>query len=75
MPFYVPIENYFKQDDFQAMMADLLSEKSVRNRGIFQPEAVAKLRNSMQNREFLFVKQVFSLMVLELWFRTFVDGV
>ncbi len=73
MPFYVPIENYFQQPDFQDLMADLLSEESVRNRGIFQPVAVGKLRDSMQDREFLFVKQVFSLMVLELWFRTFID--
>jgi asparagine synthase (glutamine-hydrolysing) len=71
MPFYVPIENYFKQPDFQALMNELLSEESVRSRGIFQPEAVGSLRDSMQKREFLFVKQVFSLMVLELWFRTF----
>ena len=73
MPFYVPIENYFQHPDFQDLMADLLSEESVRNRGMFQPEAVGKLRDSMQDREFLFVKQVFSLMVLELWFRTFID--
>ena len=73
MPFYVPIENYFQQPDFQDMMEDLLSVDSVHRRGIFQPEAVAQLRNAMQQREFLYVKQVFSLMVLELWYRIFWD--
>jgi asparagine synthase (glutamine-hydrolysing) len=74
MPFYVPIENYFGQTVFRDMMDDLLSDESVRSRGLFQPEAVAQLRGMMQQREFVLVKQVFSLMVLELWFRTFVDA-
>lgn len=73
MPFYVPIENYFQQPEFLDMMQDLLSDKSVRERGLFQLQAVSKLRSSMQQRDFLRVKQVFSLMVLELWFRIFVD--
>ena len=59
----------------QEMMADLLSDQAVRSRGIFRPEAVAELRDLMHRREFLLVKQVFSLMVLELWFRMFYDGV
>jgi len=74
MPFYVPIENYFQQQRFVEMMDDLLGEEAVRRRGLFRPEAVASLRGSMHRREFLRVKQVFSLMVLELWFRSFVDG-
>jgi asparagine synthase (glutamine-hydrolysing) len=73
MPFYVPMENYFQQSTFQELMAELLSESSVRNRGIFQPPMVAVLREQMRRSEFLLVKQVFSLMILELWFRIFVD--
>jgi len=73
MPFYVPVENYFQQPGFQELMQELLSEASVRSRGLFRPAAVAQLRDSMQRREFMRVKQVFSLMVLELWFRIFVD--
>jgi len=73
MPFYVPIENYFQQPGFRELMDDLLNDQSVRQRGLFRPEAVARLRTMMHRREFLFVKQVFSLMVLELWFRIFAD--
>ena len=73
MPFYVPVENYFQQPIFQEMMKELLSEDSVRQRGIFRPETVAQMRNQMEQQEFMLVKQVFSLMVLELWFRIFVD--
>jgi asparagine synthase (glutamine-hydrolysing) len=73
MPFYVPVEDYFQQPIFRDLMEDLLNEESVRRRGIFRPEAVSRLRNFMHRREFMLVKQVFSLMVLELWFRIFVD--
>jgi asparagine synthase (glutamine-hydrolysing) len=73
MPFYVPVENYLREPAFQAMLEDTLSERAVRARGIVRPEAVAGLRARMQRREFVVVKQVFSLMVLELWFRMAVD--
>ncbi len=72
-PFYVPLEHYFEHPDFQDLLRDTLSEKSVRERGIVRPEAVAKLLASMDRGEFLYVKQVFSLVVLELWFRIMVD--
>ena len=73
MPFYVPIEKYFQQAEFIEMAEDLLGESSVRRRGILRPDAVAELRRAMRANEFLLVKQVYSLMVLELWFRTFAD--
>ncbi len=73
MPFYVPIEEYFQDAAFVEQMGDLLSERAVRDRGIFDPRAVANLAASMRRKEFLLVKQVFSLMTLELWFRAFVD--
>jgi asparagine synthase (glutamine-hydrolysing) len=74
MPFYVPIETYFSDSRFQEIMNDTLSERSVRARGILRPEAVAKLCLLMNRGEFVFVKQVFSLITLELWFRMVVDS-
>jgi asparagine synthase (glutamine-hydrolysing) len=73
MPFYVPIENFFEHPDFAELMEDTLGEAAVRRRGLFRPEAIASLRASIKQREFMLVKQVFSLMTLELWFRIFVD--
>lgn len=73
MPFYVPIEKFFLEPTFQNLMFDTLSDDSVRRRGILRPDAVAKLRQAMHRHEFIFVKQVFSLIVLELWFRMAVD--
>ena len=44
MPFYVPIEKYFEQPAFVEMMDDLLSEESVKRRGIFRPDAEVSKR-------------------------------
>jgi asparagine synthase (glutamine-hydrolysing) len=72
-PFYVPIERRFAIPAFRELMEDTLSERTVRARGLFRPEAVTKLRDTMARGDFMVVKQVFSLMVLELWFRMAVD--
>jgi len=74
MPFYVPMEGYFGDQRFIAMMEDLIGDSAVANRGIFNSQTVKKLRGSIHAGEFIQVKQVFSLMTLELWFRQFVDG-
>jgi len=73
MPFYVPLENYLREPAFQDMLADTLSDHAVRARGIVRPDAVAALRRRVHQREFVFVKQAFSLIVLELWFRMAID--
>jgi asparagine synthase (glutamine-hydrolysing) len=74
MPFYAPVEKFFEQPGFQEMMHDTLSEASVSRRGVFRPEAVGRLRDSLDAGEFVHVKQAFSLIVLELWFRTLGDS-
>jgi len=73
MPFYVPLEKYAAEPVFQEMLEDTLSPRGLLSRGIVRPEAVARLRRAMQQGEFIFVKQAFSLVALELWFRMAVD--
>jgi asparagine synthase (glutamine-hydrolysing) len=73
MPFYVPLEKQFSEPAFQDMIDDTLGDRSVRQRGIVRPEAVARLRQAMKHGEFIHVKQIFSLVTLELWMRMAVD--
>ncbi len=72
-PFYVPLDKYFAQPAFQELMHDTLSEQTVRERGIAQPATVTRLCRSMDKGEFIYAKQVLSLIILELWFRIMVD--
>ena len=73
VPFYVPFEQFMADAAFQEMLADCLSDRAVKARGLFRPEAVAKLRAQTHAGEFIFAKQVFSLVTLELWYRMAVD--
>ncbi|MFZ4766755.1 MAG: hypothetical protein ACOYMN_17525, partial [Roseimicrobium sp.] len=54
--------------------ADCLNEGAVKKRGYFEPAKVTRLLENMhRTREFVYCKQVMSLVVLELWHRVFVD--
>jgi asparagine synthase (glutamine-hydrolysing) len=73
VPFYIPIDQYFGKGPLKEIMETCLSEKSVRNRGYFKWEHVRSLRNSMNQNNFMVGKQVFALVMLELWHRIFID--
>ncbi|MGB4107318.1 MAG: asparagine synthase (glutamine-hydrolyzing) [Alphaproteobacteria bacterium] len=73
VPFYIPINQYLSSEPLKGMVEDLLSEASVRRRGLFRWEAVRDLRRAASQPGFLFGKQIFSLAMLELWHRIFID--
>lgn len=73
MPFYFPLEKYFGTPFFQDLVADCLSEKTLRETGLFNPRGVAALRKTAGGGEFMHAKQLFSLVSLELWRRAFVE--
>jgi asparagine synthase (glutamine-hydrolysing) len=74
IPFYLPVEFFLEKAPFQALVKDNLNEAAVKRRGYFDPKAVTALVEKMHaTREFLYCKQVVSLVVLELWHRIFVD--
>ncbi len=70
--FGLPVRSWL-QNELREMVGDLLSEKRVRERGLFQPGAVAKMvRDNGRSRDYTL--QLWSLLTLELWQQTFVDG-
>jgi len=73
VPFYIPIDRYLTKDPLRTMVEELLSETSVRRRGLFQWSMINRIRNSTAGGGFLFGKQIFSLAMLELWCRIFID--
>lgn len=73
VPFYMPIDSYLAAEPLRGMIDELLSKASVEYRGMFQWSAVERLRGASGNYGFLFGKQVFSLAMLELWCRLFID--
>jgi asparagine synthase (glutamine-hydrolysing) len=74
IPFYLPVEYFLDKPQFKTLVADCLNEDAVKKRGYFDPKKITRLLDNMRGtREFVYCKQVMSLVVLELWHRVFVD--
>jgi len=71
--FYVPLDRFMRESRYRDMVDDALSDRVVRERGWFRPDTVARLRERTLTGDFVYAKQVFSLLSLELWQRIFVD--
>ncbi|CAN5847183.1 asparagine synthase (glutamine-hydrolyzing) [soil metagenome] len=74
IPFYLPVEYFLDKPQFKQLVADTLNEDVVKKRGYFEPKKITALIEKMnRTREFVFCKQVVSLVVLELWHQVFID--
>jgi asparagine synthase (glutamine-hydrolysing) len=71
--FAAPID-YWLANDLREMVDDLLSEKQVRERGLFRPAAVRKLVEQQRSGVQDWSMQVWQLLTLEIWTRLFLDG-
>ncbi len=71
-PFYFPLE-YFQHPQIRDLIGLTLNEAQVKKRGYFDPAAVQFLVDQMRTGEFLYLKQVLSLVILELWHMIFID--
>ena len=72
MGFGVPIGNWFRNEMKDFVREVLLSEKSLK-RGILKPEMLEKYVNEHTNAERDHAFQLWTLLMLELWFQKFID--
>jgi len=72
-PFYMPAEKYFNCPEFRTLLRETLSEAQVRKRGLFRWEAIRELLARAGSGEFVYAKQIVSLICLELWHQIFID--
>jgi len=73
IPFFLPAEYFFDQPQVAEWIRMALDEDRIRRRGYFDVAKVRELVDGMQRREFVHVKQVMSLVILELWHQIFID--
>ena len=72
--FHIPPDQYLDAPVFREFVASTLQPEHVRRRGYFDPGAVrALLEAARATREFVHVKQVLALMILEMWHQIFID--
>lgn len=60
--------------DLREVVLEMLGEKSLKNRGLFDPKAVSRLVEDDYNGKIDASYPVFSLMCVEWWMRMFLDG-
>jgi asparagine synthase (glutamine-hydrolysing) len=70
--FGAPIRSWLR-GPLKPLVDDLLSEETVRRRGLFKPEEVRRIIASNLSGREDFNLQVFQLLTLEIWQRTFID--
>ncbi len=70
--FGAPLRNWLRED-LRGMVDDVLSERAVAARGLFDPAGVRELIQFDRERRFDASYTIFSMMCIELWCRMFVD--
>lgn len=70
--FGAPLRNWLRED-LRDMVDDVLSERSVAERGLFDPKGVRAMVESDRERRFDASYTIFSMVCIELWCRMFVD--
>ena len=71
--FAVPVAEWLR-GPLAGMVDDLLQDGRLHDRGIFEPSAVARLWSEHRARRQDHGHRLWSLLMLELWFRQFIDG-
>lgn len=74
MPFHMPLQAYLGDRRLLAMIDDHLEPGRVGRRGIVRPEYVSRIKTQALAGDYLAAKKMFALVILEIWFRTFIDG-
>jgi len=70
--FGLPLRRWMKQD-LRAMTRDVLLDRTAQNRELFDPRAVERLLGDVGSG-YTTPDRVWTLLILELWFREYVDG-
>ncbi|MBI1216031.1 MAG: hypothetical protein GC185_09465 [Alphaproteobacteria bacterium] len=67
------LETMLSVNPLREMVEACLSESSVRRRGLFHWSAVRNIIDQSRSGEIIYLRQLFTLLTLELWFRIYVD--
>lgn len=71
--FSVPQDEWFRTDQFQGLVREILQSESFAKRGYFKSEEAMKLYQRHLNGEINISKDIWKWINLELWFRKYID--
>lgn len=72
-PFFLPMDYFYRNPKIRELIELTLNDAQVKKRGYFDPAVVRRLVDGMRAGEFIGLKQVMSLVILELWHQIFID--
>jgi len=72
MGFEVPVGKWFRTN-MQGFLREVLLSETATKRGLFKPGAVRHMVEQHTNGRQDFAHQLWSLLMLELWYRRFID--
>ena len=71
----IPMKNWMRDDQqVHGLMMDILSETSLRKRGLFNIKGVSQMISEHQTKRSNHSHRLWALMVLELWLQKHVDS-
>jgi|YelNatPaOPRAMG01_1025707.scaffolds.fasta_scaffold00769_5 asparagine synthase (glutamine-hydrolysing) len=79
MGFAFPLSQWLKSNEFRIILEDCLSESTISKRGLFNFKYIDKIKKSFLNskndgvRSYQLYQKIWTLIVLELWFRKYTD--
>jgi asparagine synthase (glutamine-hydrolysing) len=71
-PFHLPLEKFRHSAPFQTLLRDCLNPSTILSRNLFHPQEIEALVTAANHGEFLALKKVTSLIILELWMQTYI---
>lgn len=71
--FATPQDEWFRTEQFQSLINDIINSESFHNRGFINSEKVKELYTQHLNKEINIAKDIWKWVHLELWFREFID--
>lgn len=73
-PFHLPLEYLLADKRLWNMIEDNLDDARVRKRGFVRPEYARRVKELARGGDYMTAKKMFALVIIEMWFRIFVDG-
>ena len=70
--FGAPLRHWLR-NDLRPLVNDVLSERSLRDRGLFNPAAVTRLVEANNRQQVDATYSIFAMICIEMWCRIFID--
>lgn len=70
----LPLKRFLSTRFMRDILETCLSEDSIARRGLFNPSAVRGLLARGREGDIIDMRQLFALLMLEMWFRVYIDG-